>query len=273
MSGRETCRWLCGKLNPEVVKILNKQESKIRAGAEFFFQRPCSRDSTSHKAGAFRFSNASTSTRPNCHLHNHPLSIKLSMAVCSFDGNSDMLGLGIRIGFYLQWYSGIFASWLAPTEVPGTRFSNAIFIAATFLALLILTIRDQSSLQVVEAYIILFILYWDPSRYPLVRPGPVYSILNVVLLTSVASFQLWFWFARVPQLTTQNCQEFGSFFAKIQLNQRAFRALNIVFYFLLLLSCVVVLSITASVKMGLVERTESPPLRYIILNNSDSSST
>ncbi|TKA66540.1 hypothetical protein B0A49_10482 [Cryomyces minteri] len=81
------------------------------------------------------------------------------MAVCTFDGNSDMYGLGIRIGFYLQWYSGILASILAPSELPGLRFAKALFIAATFLALLILTIQNPLGLQVAEVYIILLLTF------------------------------------------------------------------------------------------------------------------
>ena len=81
------------------------------------------------------------------------------MVVGSFDGNTDMYGLGIRIGFYLQWYAGGFASWLALSEVVELRLTNSVFIAATFLALLIQVILDVSNLQVVEVYIILLLTF------------------------------------------------------------------------------------------------------------------
>jgi hypothetical protein len=41
-----------------------------------------------------------------------------------------LYGLGIRVGFYLQWYSTILASWIAPSEVPSMRLSNFFFFAA-----------------------------------------------------------------------------------------------------------------------------------------------
>ena len=184
------------------------------------------------------------------------------MAACSFDGNTDMYGLGIRIGFYLQWYAGDLASWLAPSEVNGIRVTNSIFIAATFLALLIQVILDVSNLQVVEVYIILLLTFgyflflvplyvWrlltgynpalDPIRFPHVWTRKVYSILNFLLLVAVASFQLWFWFARVSQLGGQGCREYGFFFAKIRLNEKGFEVLNTLFYYLLLIYCVIVL--------------------------------
>jgi hypothetical protein len=207
------------------------------------------------------------------------------MAVCSFDGNADMYGLGIRIGFYLQWFSGIMSSFLAPSEVEGLRFSNTFFIAATFLALLILTIQDVSSLHIVEVYIILLLTFgyflflvplylwrilimsnanYDPTRWPRVKASGTYSVLSFLLLIAVASYQLWFWFARVPDLNGQDCEEFGFFFARVRLNTKWFEILNIVFYFLLLLNSFVMLSIRALVDwFKKVEREELPQLTYL----------
>lgn len=203
------------------------------------------------------------------------------MAVCSFTGNTDMYGLGIRIGFYLQWYAVDLASWFAQSEVSGIRLTNSVFIAATFLALVVQVILDVSNLKVVEVYVILLLTFgyflffvplyiwrlltgynpaFDPFRFPHVWPGRVYGILNFLLLVAVASFQLWFWFARVPQLDGQVCQEYGFFFAKIRLNKKGFEVLNIIFYFLLLLSCAIVLSMTALLEMGLVVEKSAPRL-------------
>lgn len=174
------------------------------------------------------------------------------MAPCTFEGNADMYGLGIRLGYYLQWYGGVFASLLAQEEVKGARFALALFIAATFLALVIQT--SQGGLQVAEIYIILLLTFgayiflvplfvwrlvtgcrplWDPSRYPLVDPGPTHSDLHTPLLLAVAGYELWFWFARVPTLNSLNCQQYGFLFTKIRLNNQAFQIVNIILYFLL----------------------------------------
>jgi hypothetical protein len=40
------------------------------------------------------------------------------------------------MGVCLQWYSSILASWLAPSEIEGLRFTNSLFVASTFLALI-----------------------------------------------------------------------------------------------------------------------------------------
>ena len=205
------------------------------------------------------------------------------MVVCTIDGNTDMYGIGIRIGFYLQWYGAILASWLAPSEVDTLRFTITVFIAATFVALIAQIARDVDSLDVVEVYIILLLTFgyflflvplytwrlvtrcnprFDPTRNPRVHAGPVYSQLTFLLLVAVASFQLWFWFARVPALSQRNCQEYGFFFAKIRLDAKAFTTVNIVFHMLLLISCIIVLLISLGKRTGLVVEKEWPEPPY-----------
>ncbi|KAF2265878.1 hypothetical protein CC78DRAFT_531987 [Lojkania enalia] len=176
------------------------------------------------------------------------------MAACRFEGNSDMYGLGIRLGYYFQWFGGVFAAWIAPSEVKSVRFSIDLFVAATFLALIILTAQDVNSLQPAETYIILLLMFgaylalipiyiwrlftccdpfWDPSRYPLVRQGALAANFSFLLLIGVLVFQYWFWFNRVPDLDRVGCQQYGFFFGQFRLNSRAFVIINALAYFFL----------------------------------------
>ena len=70
-----------------------------------------------------------------------------------------MYGLGIRLGFYFLWYGAILARWIAPSEVKNLAFSQDLFVAATFLALIILTANDIRSLEPVETYIVLLLMF------------------------------------------------------------------------------------------------------------------
>lgn len=180
------------------------------------------------------------------------------MALCGFPGNSDMYGLGIRLGFYLNWYGSTLASWIARDEVNGMELSNSLFVAATFLALIIQTAQDN--LRPVEIYIILLLTFggymyfvplyiwrfmtcwsprWDPTRYPRVPVGTMFSVLNWFLLTAVALFQLWFWITGVQRSErTAQCNDFGFLFTKVHLAGRGFVAANILLYFFLLLCSV-----------------------------------
>lgn len=147
-----------------------------------------------------------------------------------------------------------------PSEVPGFDFSNTVFISATFLALIIQIVR--CSLKPVEIYIILLLCFggylsyvplfawrlltrgdprYDPIRWPRVEISEISSRVSWILLVAVSSFQLWFWFSEVPTLNDDSgCREFGFLFSKIDLNNKGFVAVNIVFQFLLLLCCVIV---------------------------------
>ena len=135
------------------------------------------------------------------------------MVVCQFQSNNSMYGIGIRLGYYLQWYGMMLARWIAPTEVKTLAFSTDVFVAATFLALMIETARDVDGLRPVETYIVLLLMfgvylalvplyiwrlltrcdpYWDPARYPVVGLGALSANLSFVLLIALLLFQFWF---------------------------------------------------------------------------------
>jgi hypothetical protein len=222
------------------------------------------------------------------------------MALCIFDGNTDMYGIGIRLGFYLQWFSAILARFLVPkrfrdhrkehpmkNEATGLRFSNNLFAAATFLALLILIGGDVSSLQVVEVYVVLLLTFgyslalvpiylwrlltlcsprWDPTRWPITWPSKVESNLTFLLITGVASFQLWFWFGRVSQLHNLTCQEYGFLMAKVRLNLPVMQAVHILLYFAVLLSCVTMIlrSKLKDVEKISKKKGKTPRIRHVL---------
>jgi hypothetical protein len=175
------------------------------------------------------------------------------MSACGFSGNPNMYGLGIRVGFYLQWFGIILASWIARSQVPGMRFANSLFVAATFLALVIQTAKEM--LRPVETYIVLLLIFgiylyfvpvyiWrlltcgnpllNPSAFPRVHTGPVFDRLNFAMLVAIAIFQLWFWFRRVNPVSMDGCIEYGFFFGKLRLHNPGFVVANIVFLFLVL---------------------------------------
>jgi len=199
-----------------------------------------------------------------------------------------MYGIGIRIGFYLQWYTSILASRVAPRELDGLDFSNTVFITATFIALIIQRIQHQ--LVIVEIYIILllcfggyiylvFLYAWriltrcnprlDPSRWPSLKKSEFYSLVNFGMLISVCCFQLWFWFSEVPHLDQdEDCQAYGFLFSKIVLNSPTFIVLNIVLQGLLLLSCVGILVIWCGKRLKLWEERRGRTLRFVSTNVS-----
>lgn len=206
------------------------------------------------------------------------------MAVCKFEPNRDMYGLGIRLGYYLQWYGTILARWLAPSEVKSLAFSLDLFIAATFLALVVLTANDVQSLQPVETYIVLLLMfgaylalvpiyiwrlltrcdpYWDPTRYPMVNLGALSANLNLILLIGALVFQYWFWFERVPDLDHYSCQQYGFLLAQVRLNSKASVVLNALMYFWLGLVCLYLLALNVRHMVGLPDPAHQRKRRSI----------
>jgi hypothetical protein len=159
-----------------------------------------------------------------------------------------MYGLGIRIGFYLQWYSHILSDWLAPSEVGNLRTSNSLFLAAIFLALVIKTVRNAAELRATEAYIVLLFAFgnlfmlptvvilrvltwnrpeWDPWRRLKIPSSNIHKFLINVLICAVSAFGLWFWIAGVYN-PMPNCGEYGFLFYRIELRSGWFRILHII---------------------------------------------
>jgi len=196
-----------------------------------------------------------------------------------------MYGLGIRLGFYIQWYSTILASWIARSEVPGLRLSNFLFVAATFLALIIQTAKKK--LRPVEIYIVLLLTFggylylvplyiwrlltgctprWDPSRYSRVKIGKMFSALNFALVISVSGFQIWFWITKVKvsrfgNASPNTCRPYGFFFEKFHLNGMGFVIANIAFHSLLLACCAFVLALLIVKQLLLFKERRHPKIR------------
>lgn len=81
-----------------------------------------------------------------------------SLPACGeFTGNSDLYGLGIRIGVYLQWVS----SWLSNTfdsdSVAGTHTANSVFVFAIIIA--VVQAAASKEVRPVEAFIMLQICF------------------------------------------------------------------------------------------------------------------
>ncbi|KAF2246539.1 hypothetical protein BU26DRAFT_552538 [Trematosphaeria pertusa] len=76
-------------------------------------------------------------------------------ANCTFPGDENTYGLGIRIGLYLQWLSTTLANNFVPSEAPAMRVANINFHLAAFIALMYRTIAQRGRLAAVEAFLLL----------------------------------------------------------------------------------------------------------------------
>jgi hypothetical protein len=177
--------------------------------------------------------------------------------ICEFSGNSDMYGLGIRIGSYLQWLSLLVAACYVPSELPGLRTSNAFLTSATFIGLVVETALKD--LDVTEIYITMLLVFgsqyiwltamlWrvltpsdpDPALSTDTEPSKSSRMLwfsaskmhwfsFTLIQAAQIGFQLWFWIFKIAKFARREdtCQRFGFGFYKFGLTSDGFRIFNI----------------------------------------------
>ena len=168
------------------------------------------------------------------------------------DGNPDMYGLGIRLGFYIQWFTLITANLFENIEeLPTIRLTLGSFVVANFIALIV-----QDRLHTVNAIdiFVMVVLYFgfylshipvfawrvltrfdasvDPTRWTNSEAGLVDNLFQIVMVLGAAIFQLYYWLTVVPAIPKDNngCPPpVGFFFGKrVELRDEAMHATNIV---------------------------------------------
>ncbi|KAH6843206.1 hypothetical protein B0I37DRAFT_418330 [Chaetomium sp. MPI-CAGE-AT-0009] len=142
---------------------------------------------------------------------------------CGFEGNADLYGLGIRLGIYFQWLSGQLCRVLHKKYVVDLDRAYMIFLAAAFIALLVLT-GDAHSTYDVEVLVLMYILICGPFNFISGQLGEYRSIalVNVefVVVWPAAVYSCWFWFggrdARFLQQPVE-CGGYGFVFKRVSL--------------------------------------------------------
>src|SRR5579871_5463152 len=81
-----------------------------------------------------------------------------SIAPCMLNGNSDLYGLGIRLGVYFQLISTLLANHFLPDALREAWDANTIFLVSIFIAM-IKTSVNVNSLAAPEAFIMLQMLF------------------------------------------------------------------------------------------------------------------
>jgi hypothetical protein len=88
----------------------------------------------------------------------HLLGKAASSSLCGFSGNSDIYGLGIRLGLYLQWLCSTLALASLRKEISSMAEAYIVFSLALFIALLVLTFQ-QACTFTAEVIIVLFLSF------------------------------------------------------------------------------------------------------------------
>ena len=153
---------------------------------------------------------------------------------CGFIGNSDVYGLGIRLGVYLQWLTSIiskrFFSSSSPEVLRELLDANAIFTLSILIGTALLATGSVGQVYGVEILIMLHIFFGSTyiiSYDQLIR-GPhsiaisFYGISSILTITcGMSAFATWYWFPGLDDLPDTTCGSFAFLFAKVALKGRA----------------------------------------------------
>jgi len=82
---------------------------------------------------------------------------------CTFEGNADFYGIGVRLGFYFQWFSGLIAFVINPEDSDAQADAQTIFLLANLIALIILQVQSQNDPVRVVVPILLFYMFFGGS--------------------------------------------------------------------------------------------------------------
>ncbi|KAI4869538.1 hypothetical protein F4820DRAFT_13300 [Hypoxylon rubiginosum] len=155
-------------------------------------------------------------------------------SLCEFEGNSDMYGLGVRIGCYLQWSTSIFAENLYGPAVESCRDANTTFQFAMLAGLVLSTGNPKENAVALEGYIALLFCFasvWIASLQVLPAPKSDHADplpwLNtkramrgagdMLLNAAICSYGIYLLYVGFDQLQRTTCPETVFFFGSVEL--------------------------------------------------------
>ncbi|KAF2641072.1 hypothetical protein P280DRAFT_517298 [Massarina eburnea CBS 473.64] len=127
---------------------------------------------------------------------------------CSFAGNPDIYGPGIRIGIYAQMLAVWFANFFLFSQVDMLRDTVSIFSVAILIVTMIYA-AEPATVHAIEAFLLLQILAWSclmgvrpKSSYTTVHfsASVVRRVLNECVNLAMLGLQVWFWWGGVESM-------------------------------------------------------------------------
>lgn len=179
------------------------------------------------------------------------------MAVCQPEAHAELYGLGLRAAFYIQWFGALALQYLDERQLADVRLLGLCLSGGMAISLVIQV--ANSRLEASEIYVMLLLAvgswlflvplylwrafslcspYWNPFRVSKEKQSPVYKFANWAVLVALASVAAWYYATFLPNLD-KDCRQYGFFFSKVSLENKAYIAFNAILYFLILAVCAV----------------------------------
>ena len=135
---------------------------------------------------------------------------------CGFVGNSDIYGIGIRVGYYTQTLSVWLANYFVLSEARLLRSINLLFLLAVFIGLIWMS-HMPSQIHAIEAYILLMLLIttWhvgvlDNTRFTRkhYKSTAMTHFVRIITMSSISGYYFWFWWFGVNLMAKTPCGTF-----------------------------------------------------------------
>ena len=180
-----------------------------------------------------------------------------TLPTCGYEGNSDVYGLGIRVGIYLQWISGLLSkAFLEEKDLRDVLNENAIFLLAIFLATVLLVTDTISGVHSVDILIMLHIFFGSiytifVDEHIIARIEYFSSLMGILfksgIATGMAVIGVWFWFYDTPAPLNPGCSQYAFLFGRVGFFSKstimafkAFAVINLILCVLVLLGTIFV---------------------------------
>lgn len=169
---------------------------------------------------------------------------------CSYQGNSDLYGVGVRVGLYAQWVATLLSTVFEPRSEAGLRTTNLIIQFAVFIGLCTESARATTTTTTPHpsaAVITQFLLCGSLSSVTGDGVSHLRSLSGAARLlfyTALSAYGCWFWFVSVDVMGVDDgggggCREVA-FFGRTTF-EGWFRVLGKVLSVLGLVTCVALL--------------------------------
>ena len=131
---------------------------------------------------------------------------------CRIPADADVLGLGVRIGLYLQTASTLLVALVKPEEWAGSFISTGLFFLSFFIAVIYSVARNEFPPGAVincTWYPVLVMTALTPIDFGLYQPGERFrrSTVYVVCVLTSGCLSIWFWFQGVDVTNEDQCME------------------------------------------------------------------
>jgi hypothetical protein len=130
---------------------------------------------------------------------------------CPFAGNSDIYGVGVRIGLYSQWVATLLVTLFNPEDEEMFRIVNLIIQASIFLGI---AQQSSSETNAVEPIIVLFLMCGSLSSLTgngMRHFSHVSGVIRALFYAALSAYGCWFWFEGLDKMMRPGCSAIAFF--------------------------------------------------------------